>query len=251
MSCTTDNSAPSPEEDAIANGTIAYPFVDETRRLGKDGPQDKFIIRSTVGDKEYSIEIPGAARDYDVQVPLAEIGEADTDVIAGRKPKQLGSPLSTDREMIGALPRLDRDRPGDTALLDSAFGVGNTQGPKQSPSYTLGIAKVNDLYKRRQYEYALVEVNTLLAYYPNSPQLNKMKGTVLVKMHNLPLAELAWIKVLELDPQDRVVRAALDKLQKRLAAQGKVAAANTAGPPQPIPKPVGTAPPPPEDALAH
>ncbi len=250
-SCSTTPSASDDPADAL-NGEISYPFVDEAQSLGKNGPEEKFIIRSAVGDHEYTIEIPGAARDYDVQIPLGDLGEADGDVIAGRKPKQLASPVTTDKEMVAALPRLDRSRATDSALMDSAFGVGGTDGPKQSPSYTLGLAKVGDFYKRRQYEYALVEVNNMLAFYPNSPQLHKMKGTVLIKMRNLPLAELAWIKALELDPADRVVRAALARLQKRIVQTGQSAQSpQTVNQPAFVPTPVGTAPAQKEDALAH
>ena len=264
--------------DDVVDGTISYPFVDETAPLGRDQPDQKLVIRSAVGDREYSIEIPGAARDYDVQVPLAALGDATAAVAtapmgAGPRGVKGVSPVATDKEMVGAFPRLDRDRPTDTALMDSAFGVGNADGPPQAPSYTLGLAKINDFYRKRQFEYALVEINNLLAFYPNSPKLNKMKGTVLLKMRNYRLAELAWIKALELDPGDKAVRAALDRLQKRMVAKGiapadamatGAAAAAPAGgaqaagqalaPPAaalPIPKPIGTPPPVTEPALAH
>lgn len=251
-SCTSTSSPSSDPYDEVLNGSIAYPFADEAESIGKNGPEDKFIIKSAVGDREYTIEIPGAARDYDVQVPLADLGESDTDVTSGKRPKSLGNPVQTDKEMVAALPRLDKDRPTDTAMLDSAFGVGNADGPRQSPSYTLGMAKVNEYYKRRQYEFALVELNNMLAFYPNSPKLHKMKGTVLIKMRNLSLAELAWIKALELDPTDRVVRQALDKLQKRIVASGKAVTPGTPldQPPQVV-TPVGSLPPKKEDALAH
>src|SRR4051794_22782828 len=82
--------------DEIRNGNIAYPFVDETESLGRereDQDKERFIIRSAVGDHEYSVEIPGAARDFDVQVPLGDLGEKDPDVLNGKKPKSLGSPV--------------------------------------------------------------------------------------------------------------------------------------------------------------
>jgi hypothetical protein len=237
-------------DEDLLTGTIAYPFVDETKVLGDDRPaDDRFVIRSAVGGREYTIEIPGAARDYDVQVPLADLGESDDDVLSGKRPKAIGSPVATDQEMVATMPQLQKDRATDTALMDSAFGAGGAEGPRQAPSYTLGLAKVNELYKRRQYEFALVELNNMIAFYPNSPKLQKMKGTVLVKMRNLPLAELAWIKALELDPRDKGVRAALARLQKRLVQTG----AAPAGLPldQDIPKPIGTVPPAQEPALGH
>lgn len=237
-------------EESMVHGTIAYPFVDEATSLGADRPtDDRFVIRSAVGAREYTIEIPGAARDYDVQVPLADIGESDTDVLSGNKPKNLGSPITTDNEMLAGMPRLERDRATDTAMMDSAFGAGNAEGPRQAPSYTLGIAKVNDLYKQRKFEFALVELNNMITFYPNSPQLHKMKGTVLIKMRNLPLAELAWIKALELNPGDKGVRAGLERLQRRIVQTGQAPASQALG--TEIPKPVGTVPVAPESSLGH
>ncbi|TWW09650.1 hypothetical protein E3A20_12210 [Planctomyces bekefii] len=239
------------DPSAALQGTIAYPFVDETRAIGEDrASDDKFVIRSTVGAREYSIEIPGAARDYDVQVPLADLGETDADVISGKKPKSLGSTVATDKELVNALPRLERDHRTDAAMLDSAFGTGGADGPKQAPSYTLGLAKINDLYKTHKYEFALVELNNMLAYYPNSPKLYKMKGTVLIKMRDLRLAELAWIKALELDPADRVVRAALAKLQNRIVQSG-LDVQRSQEKQGAIPPAVGTAPTVKEPVLSH
>lgn len=251
LSCTSNHSQDS-SMDPILNGTIQYPFVDETRPLGIEPPEEKFIIRSAIGNKEYSIEIPGGARDFDVQVPLADLGSADDfDPVAGRRPDHLSNPVSTDSEMVATLPRLENEKPTDTAIMDGAFGVGNADGPIQAPSYTLGMAKINNHYKNRQFEYALIELNSLIAFYPSSPKLHKMKGTVLIKMRNMPLAELAWIKALELDPKDRGLRSALGKLQKRIIAAGNTAQPVPTSENMAIPAPVGTFPPAKEKALSH
>src|SRR5262245_33305874 len=68
--CVSAGGAGDDSAEAGLSGAIAYPFVDETATLGTTPPDDRFVIRSVVGDREYAIEIPGAARDYDVQVPL-------------------------------------------------------------------------------------------------------------------------------------------------------------------------------------
>lgn len=236
-----------PEAD-IVHGTIAYPFVDENQPLGREPPDDNFIIRSAVGDAEYSVQIPGGARDYDVQVPLAELGAASTNQVSATT-KPTVNPVNTDKEILAAFPQLRKERPVDTALIDSAFGTGETDGPKQAPSYTLGIIRINDNYKKRNYELALIELNNLLAFYPNSPQLHKMKGTVLLKLRNLQLAELAWIKAMELSPHDKALQNALQRLQKRIVQEGK--AKNVRGPTQAptIPEPLGTTKPKIEDTL--
>ncbi len=251
FSCTGSRTQDS-SMDPILNGTIQYPFVDETRPLGIEPPEEKFIIRSVIGNKEYSVEIPGGARDFDVQVPLADLGSADEfDPVAGKRPNHLSSPVSTDSELVATLPRIENEKPTDTAIMDGAFGVGNAEGPAQAPSYTLGMAKINTHYKNRQYEYALIELNSLIAFYPSSPKLHKMKGTVLIKMRNMPLAELAWIKALELDPKDRGLRHALGKLQKRIIASGTQSQPTPQTENMAIPAPVGTLPPTKEKALSH
>lgn len=230
--------AVTPEAD-IVHGTIAYPFVDESPAIGREPPDEKFVIKSAVGGTEYSVQIPGGARDYDVQVPLAELGAATSDTMSSTQ-KNSVNPVNTDKEILAAFPQLKKERPVDTSLMDSAFGTGEMEGPKQSPSYTLGIIRINDNYKKRNYELALIDINNLLGFYPNSPQLHKMKGTVLLKLRNLQLAELAWIKALELAPRDKALQNALQRLQKRIIQEGK--AKNLRGPaPAPsIPQPIGT-----------
>jgi hypothetical protein len=204
--------------EEIRGTPIAFPFIDDEKPLETDGPGEKFVIRSAVGPREYAIEIPGAAQDYDVTVPMADLGEKDPEVIAGTRPRDLPSPRQTDQELVSAMPRLDASRETDTSMMDQAFGVGPSGGPRQAPSYTLGIARINRYYREKQLEYCLVEINALLTFYPTAVQLHKMKGTVLIKMRQFKLAEQAWTKALQLDPQDRSIRRALNRLQKRLAA---------------------------------
>ncbi len=210
-------SADDPGEE-IRGTPIAFPFIDDEKPLDTDRPGEKFVIRSAVGPREYAIEIPGAAQDYDVTVPVADLGEKDPEVLAGTRPRDLPSPRQTDQELISAMPRLDSSRETDTSMMDQAFGVGPSGGPRQAPSYTLGIARINRYYREKQLEYCLVEINALLSFYPTAVQLHKMKGTVLIKMRQFKLAEQAWTKALQLDPKDRSIRRALSRLQKRLSA---------------------------------
>ncbi|MEZ4743703.1 MAG: tetratricopeptide repeat protein [Bdellovibrionota bacterium] len=203
-------------EEQIAHGSISYPFY-RTNPLGKNGKEEKFIIRSAVGESEYSIEIPGAARDYDIEIPLASM---DSKAMGGPdRPKNLANPTMTDREMVNALPSVESTNPAEAAFMDKAFGVGRIDGPQQSPSYSLGLAKINRQYKRKNFEYTLIEINNLLAFYPNSPKLHKMKGTVYNKMGNYPMAEKSWIRALELEPRDLALKRAIEKLQRKIKAR--------------------------------
>ncbi len=246
-SCASDGVDPN---EAIMHGTIQYPF-SSTDPIGLNREQEKFVIRSAVGGSEYTIEIPGGARDFDVEVPLAAIHGGENNNLLGGRPKDLATPNATDKELVNALPSLARKRPTDTAMMDGAFGVGEHNGPRQAPSYSLGISKATKYYKKRQFEYALIEINNMLAFYPNSPKLLKMKGTCLIKMRNLQLAELAWIKALELTPRDKTLRRGVERLQKRIIAVGKTSQGISLEKPYNVPTPVGTPSRNTEGAIGH
>ena len=129
------------------------------------------------------IEIPRAATDYDVTVPLAVAkGQSEPE-------PRVRNPELTDKELVSEFPKPDDESLRDRALLDKAFGVSEQEGPRQAPSYTLNLAKIAKFYKQRKYEFALIEANNMLAFYPNSAQLYKMKGTVLLRLGNRKLAE--------------------------------------------------------------
>ncbi len=214
--CAHPTSSHSPRDDnPLAEGHIDYPFAEDSKTIGRDGREDKLVIKSTVGQTEYELQIPGAARDYDVEVPLADmrkVGAIDTsasaEIDANLKPQTI------DNEFAKDMPKLED--PDDRALVEGAYGVGNADGPKQSPSYTLKINKINRLFLARQYELALIEINDLLAYYPTSVKLYKMKGTILVKTRNYKMAELAWSRGIELNPDDAQLRRGLESLRKRM-----------------------------------
>ena len=199
-----------PSMDQILHGTISYPFI-RSNPLGVNGKRDKFIIRSISGSTEYVIEIPDAGEEYDIEIPLAALNPGDS-----HKPKGISSPAATDREITASMPDMAKEAPAKSAFMDKAFGVGASDGPKQAPSYTLGIAKITKLYQKRNFEYALIEVNHLLSFFPQSPRLHKMKGTIYVKLHNYPLAEKSWLRALEFTPTDQVLRRGIARLQQKI-----------------------------------
>jgi tetratricopeptide (TPR) repeat protein len=204
----------SDEYQNLVEGTISYPFADRTQPIGKDPSGDRFVIRSIRGGSEYVVEIPHAAEDYDISIPMSGLPGAD--------PKaKVQDPQLTDRELLSSMPRPTQDQERDRALLDDASGVGAKEESEQGPSYSMGLAKVVQYYKAREYEYALIEVNQLLAFYPNAARLYKMKGTILLKTNELALAEKAWRRASELDPQDRGIQKGLERLHNRLEQQQK------------------------------
>jgi len=211
-----------------SSGVISYPFISETKPLGQTRAKQPFVIRSTVGASEYTVEIPDSAADYDIQIPLADItpkGSGDLSSLSLGSDKSV-NPGTTDKELVAALPDLAKNKPGQTAMMDAAFGVGSPEGPVQSPSYTLGIARVNQHFKNRNFELALVELNNILAYYPNSPKLLKMKGTLLLKTGNHELAMRSWQRALDLAPQDLALQNSIYRLNERLIAEQNARAAS-------------------------
>lgn len=209
FSCSSTNR----ESDNAMYGTIAYPFV-KGKPLGINSDKERFIVRSRVGDTEYVVEIPHAAEDYDIEVPLSAL-ESQARGGGGDRPSGLGSPVATDKELMESLPDITKKDPTKSAFIDKAFGMGKSMGPVESPSLILGLSKISNYYKRKEYEAALIEINNLIPDYPNIPRLYKMKGSILIKIQDFALAEKAWQKALDLDPRDATVRMGLINLQKK------------------------------------
>lgn len=206
-----------PYQDVV-QGTIAYPFYRPTKPIGVDLPEDKFVIKTVTGGSEYSVEIPHAADDYDVEVPIADLSDGKA-----TPEKEVKNPQVTDRELVANMPRLNQATEEERALMDKAFGVGEKAGPRQAPSYMMGMAKIVNFYRDHKFEYALVEINNLLAFYPTSIKLLKMKGTVLIKMGNLEMAERTWLRAADLAPTDPVIKRGLVKIRKRIEFNQRVA----------------------------
>ena len=209
FSCSTTDA-----EEEILHGTIAYPFYGG-EAIGNDRSTagERFVIRTRSGATEYVVEIPHAGRDYDVEVPIAR----DTDHMEDKF--RIKNPSVTDRELVSSMPKLGKATQSERALMDKAFGVGEKGGPKQSPSYSLGLSKIKHLYKKGRNDYALIEINNLLTFYPTSVKLYKMKGTVLMKTRNFKLALRSWQRAAELAPQDVVIQRGIARLKRIMAKQ--------------------------------
>ena len=222
--------------DLGASAPITYPFFEADQPLGKDKADDRFVIRTISGPTEYVVEIPQAAMDYDVEVPVASAAPGAERITHTKNPQ------ITDRELVASMPKLDEKAREDQALTDKIIGVNSRGGPSQSPSYVMNIEKINQLYRDNDFEYALVEINNLLAFYPTDTKLYKMKGTILFKLGNYQLAEKAWLRASHLAPDDAVVRKGLEYLRrimernKRLTASESIPMPGTAvGSPLPPP----------------
>lgn len=205
------------ELEARLHGSIAYPFTQGPSLGGEINTSysEPLIIRSITNGHEYVLEVPGGGEDYDIEIPLAEAGpHANAAFNTGMH----GNPVKTDREILSRMPSVATLEPKSSKLVDKAFGVAPIDAASQAPSYTMGLAEIRGLFQEKKYEYALVAVNTLLGSYPQSAQLHKMKGSLFVKMGNLPLAQEAWSQALKLAPTDEELRVSLENL--RIKAEG-------------------------------
>jgi tetratricopeptide (TPR) repeat protein len=222
VGCASDSKRPK-------ESLIAYPFVNESKRIGSNHPSDKFVIRSAVGNSEYAVEIPDAGDGYDIQIPLAGLNPPSTSeaISVGARGGKAPNPVATDKELVGSLPSLEKASPTEVAVMDAALGVGTAEGPIQSPSYSMGIAKINQYYRERNYELALMEINNLVSFYPNSPKLLKMKGTLLLKTGNHELAMRSWQRALDLSPGDQTLTRAVKRLHERVLASEAVIKQNS------------------------
>lgn len=208
QSCSSDLSE---YEQDVMRGSITYPFAQRTDPLGLDRQRETLVIRARKGDSEYAVELPGAGVDYDVHIPVEELG-ATSSAQEDRLSKSVGSPVLTDRELIGVMPKLSSQSAPKVALLDRSMGLMPSEKPSQGPSYTLSLARIKRLFEKKRFEYCLIEINNTLAFYPNSARLHKMKGTVLLRLNERDLAAQAWQKALELNPNDATLRSALTAL---------------------------------------
>ena len=221
-SCRTPASSAGSSTDnyqEVVQGTISYPFYMDTDPLGKNGNEDKFVIKTITGGTEYIVEIPDGADNYEIMVPLAQVkGDEPENRLEKVRNAQL-----TDRELTSQFPSLDAATEEERMLLDKAFGVSEEGGPRQAPSYTIGLAKLNKLYRETSFELALIEANNLLAFYPTSSRLYKMKGSILIKLGNLKLAEKAWLRAGELSPDDPVIKRGIKSLRRQIKSRQMMA----------------------------
>ena len=165
-----------------------------------DGPAKRrivqpYVIKMSDGQRTWQIEIPAAeaAGAFSAMVPL-DLGEA------ALSPPGM-PPTEADREIHGAVA------PG-TSLPDGEADATTGRGR----SYLATLAKVNALFRRRQYELALIEVVAVDCEDPDDERILEMKGTLYWKLRKPKLAREAWERVLAINPDNAVVAQALEHL---------------------------------------
>jgi hypothetical protein len=96
---------------------------------------------------------------------------------------------STDAEVSESEGGLGSAYETELGAIERDLGLEPSQAPiGKAPSLSLGVARVKALYKQRRFEEGLIETNRLLEFYPRSPQLLMMKGTLHQWLGQLDLA---------------------------------------------------------------
>lgn len=137
-----------------------------------------------------------------------EMRARTTDAEIGAVEGGLGSPLDPE------LGRIERELDLETTLP-----------AEKVPSFTAGTKKVKRLFKRRHFEDALVETNYLLEFYPRSPQLLMMKGTLHQKLEQIDLALSAYREAYFIRPH-RKLQAQIRYLEFRVADRERLKRGN-------------------------
>lgn len=153
-----------------------------------------YVIKMSDGKRTWQVEIPVGAGspsfsaaiplevDVAAQPPMAQT-EADREIIAAKK--AAGEPV----------PKV---KPGEEA---------------HTASYLATIARVKELYKKKQYELALVDLVELDRQYPDDERILEMKGTLYMRLNRPNEAKKAWERALSLNPNNEVVARALERLE--------------------------------------
>lgn len=162
-------------------------------RSGRAPAKQPYVIKMSDGHRTWQIEIPAGdgSPSFQASIPV-DLGEMATDA-------EGTPPTEADKEIIEA-----KKAAGEP--------VADGDGKTRSKSYLSTIARVRELYKRRQYELALVDLVALDRAYPEDERILEMKGTLYLKLNRREDARKAWEKVLAVNPNNRGVAAALERL---------------------------------------
>lgn len=159
-------------------------------------PYPPYVIKMSDGQRAWQIEIPApqGTGAFEAKIPL-DLGE-----VAARAPGE----IQADHEIKRAAAPAGgpSGQPANTAA----------EGDAGAQSYLTTLARVNALFRKKQYELALIELVRLEQSYPDDERLLEMKGTLYWRLKKNKLAREAWERVLALNPDNTMVAQALDNL---------------------------------------
>lgn len=176
----------------IPDSVVANPKKPRDER---PPPARPYVVKMSDGKRTWQIEIPvtSGTPSFQAAIPL-DLGAA---VQAAPSPP----PTEADREIIES-----KKRAGERVVPADPKDASKTR------SYLGTIARVKALYKRRQYELALVQLVELDRQYPDDERILEMKGSLYQKLGRPKEAREVWERVLSINPNNRAVASALERL---------------------------------------
>ncbi len=122
---------------------------------------------------------------------------------------------ATDSELIGSEGGMGSPLDRELGSLERELDLEPTRPPGPAPSFSLTVKKIKNLFRKRKYQDALIETNYALEFYPQSPQLLMMKGTLHQKLQQIDLALSAYQEAFDLRPS-RKLRAQIKYLRLKV-----------------------------------
>lgn len=186
------------------HGEAAQPYVIKM----SDGRRTWQIeIPMGQGSPNFQAAIPLDLGDASLEAPSTTATEADREIDETRK-----SHKSPAHVQGGSAPPSLSTQPASGAQGTAGAQDAQAQSAQPKRSYLATLARVSDLFRRRQYEIALMDVVALDREYPDDERVLEMKGTLHFKLRQPKLARQAWERVLAIDPDNTVVAQALEQL---------------------------------------
>ena len=139
-------------------------------------------------------------------------GEQANGQKSGQAPQPGLAPTNGDNQQGGQGNQ--KEGSSTRAAGEEQKGQGEAEPAPYRPSYLLGIEEVRNLYRRGNYELAMVRLKKLEEAYPGDVKLLTMKGTLWVQLGRDALARKAWEQVLQIDPENQQVIDALKRLNQ-------------------------------------
>jgi tetratricopeptide (TPR) repeat protein len=169
---------------------ISNPFAHEVETAAK---KKGVVVRRSVGLNSIEITLPEQEENTLVRYPLAEL--RDEPVTRAT----LAESAASDRKDSTIVPVSK-----ETYLRRS---------------YLMGIAKTKQHYQKKEYELALVDLESLLEAFPNDLKLLSLRGTIASKLGFHDIAEDSWLRALRLNPDNAAIRNSLGQIQRHKQAK--------------------------------
>jgi hypothetical protein len=167
-----------------------------------------YVVKVSDGKRIWEVHIPRDDGSGSFMIPL-KLDEAELDKAAGETAADREirdeAPIPPDKIEAPAVKTAGKKDVKDGAAKDSAE-------PARSRSYLGTLAKVNGLFRKKEYYLGFKLIVDLEKEYPDDERILEMKGTLAWKLKNKKLARESWERVLQLNPNNTAVAQAIESL---------------------------------------